>query len=125
MPESSAIAGRPVAAAAARALPSALWAKVVPVSGGSSIWSGSGSTSCGRISDCSSRSLWGLRVARIRRTALRGRGADRLHLGRPQLLDAGRREGEQLVERRARERRPLGRGLDLDEATVAGHDYVG
>jgi hypothetical protein len=36
IPESSAIAGAPVAAAAARALPSAFSANVSPVSGGSS-----------------------------------------------------------------------------------------
>ena len=51
------ITGGFVAVAAARALPSALSANVVPVSGGSATWSGSGSSSYGRISSESSRSL--------------------------------------------------------------------
>jgi len=45
IPESSATAGKPVAAAAVRALTSAFSAKVVPVSGGRSTESGSGTTS--------------------------------------------------------------------------------
>src|SRR5918911_2021871 len=41
-----------------------------------------------------------------------------------ELLDPERRQLEQLVEPPARERRPLGRRLHLDEACVAGHDDV-
>ena len=127
MPESSAIAGRPVAAAAARALPSALSANVVPVSGGSSTSSGSGSSSCGRSSSASSRSLCSLRVA-----------SDEPHgVSRPRppptasswaarsrsMPAAGERE--QLVERGARERGALGGRLHLDQPAVAGHHHVG
>ena len=55
---------RPVAACAARALPSAFSAKVSPVSGGSSTSSGSGSSSMPGSASRSSRSLCSLRVAR-------------------------------------------------------------
>ena len=44
IPESSAIASTPVAAAAVRALASALSAKVAPFSGPSSTWGGSGAS---------------------------------------------------------------------------------
>jgi hypothetical protein len=64
MPESSAIATRPVAAAAARALGSAFSAKVSPSSGGRVTSSGSGSTViCAAASmRLNSRTLCALRV---------------------------------------------------------------
>src|SRR5438132_822258 len=127
MPESSAIAGASVAAAAARALARAFAANVSPVSGGSSTPSGSGASSCSGSSAASSRSLCSLRVATtslMDRSDLAHGGPDSLELGGPQPLDAGGRELEQLVERRARERGALGGGLHLDEPAVAGHDHV-
>src|SRR4051812_12281941 len=127
MPESSAIATCPVAAAAARALISAFSSKVVPVSGGSTTSSGSGSTRCGASSGSNSRSLCALRVERTSSTVLGrsgDRGAECCLLGLAQPLDPGGAEGEQVVERGARERRALGGGLDLHEAAVAGHHHV-
>ena len=129
MPESSATAGMPVAAAAARALPSAFSANVSPVSGGSSTSSGSGTSSCGASRICrSSRSLCSLRVARTSLTLGAESGASPapppgLGGSRSCSMPAGGQR-QQLVERRARERRALGRGLDLDEAAVAGHHHV-
>ena len=52
------------------------------------------------------------------------RSADRLELRGPQLLDPGGREREQLVERRPRERRALGRGLHLDDLLVLAADGI-
>ena len=75
MPESSAIATSPVAAAAARALPSALPLNVSAVSGGSSTSSGRGTTSSGCISGSNSRSLCALRVASTSRIPLPPRQA--------------------------------------------------
>src|SRR5262245_52508142 len=73
MPLSSANAGRPVAAAAARALIRALPANVSPVSGGSVTSAGSGSTSTDPPSSRSnSRTLWELALAR---TSLAGAAA--------------------------------------------------
>src|SRR4051794_23001301 len=117
MPESSASAARPVAAAAARALISALAAKVSPVSGGSSTSGGSGSRPIVPPSiRSSSRSLWSLRVASTRRTEL---PRDRGGLGGAQTLDADLGEREQLVEMGARQRRALRGRLHLHEAAVA------
>src|SRR3954452_16282802 len=129
MPESSAKAGLPVASAATRAFTAAFSAKVSPVSGGSSTSSGSGITRCGAISGANSRSLWGLRVARTSSTAAsasaRRAGRERGLLRLAELLDPGGCKREQVVEGGARQRRALGRGLDLDETPVAGHDDVG
>src|SRR4051794_40728590 len=127
MPESSAIDGRLVAAAAARALISAFASNVSPVSGGSSISSGSGSSSTSGSRRWNSRGLWALRVASTTAAAMARSflpaGGLGLHLAQP--LDPVRGEREQLVEVGAAERRALGGGLDLDEAAVAGHDHVG
>src|SRR5215212_2728113 len=127
MPESSAIAGRFVASAAARALISAFSSNVSPVSGGSSTSSGSGSRSTSGSRRWNSRSLWALRVASttaaaMARSFLPASGLG-LHLAQP--FDPVRGEREQLVEVGAAERRALGGGLDLDEAAIAGHDHVG
>ena len=46
-------------------------------------------------------------------------------LGLAEALDPPLGEAEQLVERGARERRALGRRLDLDQAALAGHHDVG
>src|SRR3954451_22511455 len=119
MAESSATAGRPVATAAARALISAFSAKVVPVSGGSSIPAGKISSSCGRSSTESSRSLCGLREAstkRIGAASAERDGRNGLLLRHAQALDPGRGQGQQLVERRPGERGALAGGLHLDES---------
>src|SRR5436190_13497239 len=127
MPESSASAGMPVARAALSAFSRALSSNVSPVSGGSSTWSGSGTSSCPGRRAASSRTLCGLREARTSFTTVPASDrqcADRLLLRRAQALYPRSGEGEQLVERCARERRPLGSGLDLDEATVPRHHHV-
>jgi hypothetical protein len=111
--------GHPGRAAAARALPSAFSANVSPVSGGSSTSSGSATISCGAMSGPNSRTLWALRVERTSLT--RPRSPPPEH---PQVGDAARRELEERVEVRARQRRALGGGLDLDERALAGHDDV-
>ena len=122
MPESSAIAGRPVAAAAARALMSALAAYVSPSSGGVSTSSGSGSSVTAGSSRSNSRSLWALRVASSSRTAVYRTAAAWISRS---CFDAVLRERQQVVQVRARERGALGGRLDLDEPAVAGHDHVG
>src|SRR5215216_4718884 len=120
------MADRPVSAAAARAFFRAFSANVVPVSGASSTPAGSASSSYGCISAESSRSLWSLRVERISRTASAGRSRrNRVLLGGAKHRDPVGGEGEQRVERGARERGALRRGLHLHEATVAGHHHVG
>src|SRR5215208_5547477 len=129
MPESSANAGPPVARAAASALISAFSANDVPVSGGSSTSSGSGTTVCGGLRmRANSSSLCAFRVASISSMSpsdLPGQGgAHSFALGLAQLRDAGLGEREQVVERGARERRALGRRLHLDQAAVTGHDDV-
>ena len=87
--------------------------------------SGSGSSSYGRISSDSSRSLCSLRVARTSRTAQPAAAAATASSWAVRsALDPVGGEGEQLVERGARERRALGGGLHLDEAAVAGHHHV-
>src|SRR3954464_11871654 len=122
IPESSAIVTSPVAAWAARALISALASKLSPVSGGSTTSSGSGRRSTpGSNSDISASLCW-LRVARIK-AASRSRSRALLHL--PQAADPELGQAQQLIQRGARERRPLRRRLHLDEAAVAGHHHVG
>src|SRR3954451_12439547 len=123
MPESSASAGAPVAALAARAFSRAFSANVSPVSGGSSTSSGRGASSTSGSSRRNSRSLWALRVASTTGTA--AVLPDRFGLDGAQGLDPVGREREQLVEVRARERCALRRGLDLYQAAVARHDDVG
>ena len=124
IPESSAIAGAPVASAAARALISAFSSNVSPVSGGSSTASGSGSSGASGSSRWNSRSLWALRVARTSRAMPCGYPVALAWTARrPSMPALG--QGEELVEVRARERRALGGRLDLDEAAFAGHDDVG
>src|SRR3954471_14902832 len=113
MPESSASAGAPVAAGAAGPFSSAFSANVSPVSGGSSTSSGSPCSSTPGSSRRNSRSLWALRVASTTGTA--PALPDRFGLDAAQGLDPVGREREQLVEVRARQRRALRRGLDLDE----------
>src|SRR5215213_8166956 len=103
MPESSAIAARPVASAAARALISAFAAYVSPSSGGLGMPSGSGSSCTDGRSRSNSRSLWALRVASSSRMA--GASADGGGLELAQLVDAVLCQDEQLVQVRARERR--------------------
>src|SRR4051794_12059870 len=126
MPESSATAAFPVARAAVRAFVSALAANVVPVSGGSSTSAGSGTIRYGASSGSNSLSLCALRVASTSSTRPRsdhGRAERRL-LRLAQPLDARLTQREQLVQRRARERGALGRGLHLDQPAVAGHHDV-
>src|SRR5215208_2194773 len=130
MPESSANTGRPAASAAARALISAFSANDVPVSGGSSMPAGSSTTVCGGLRmRANSASLCALRLASISSMAasdLPGkRGAHSFGLGLAELGDSRLGQSEQLVERRAGERRALRRRLDLDQTAVAGHDDVG
>src|SRR5204862_968517 len=76
----------------------------------------------------SSRTLPGFSVARTsRRLEREGPLATRVEgllLHRDQAADAGARQCEQCIETRAVERRLLGRPLDLDELTGAGHDDV-
>src|SRR5215218_9249372 len=121
MPESSAMTVVPSAAAAARALPSAFSANVVPVSGGSSTSGGSATTSWGASSAANSCALWSLRVARtsfmvVLASSGGGRAArrDRLVLQHAQLRDAGLGEVQQLIKMRPAQRRAFGRGLNLD-----------
>src|SRR5436305_13336750 len=133
MLQSSAIATSPLARDAVRAFANAFSANVEPSSDGSSTQSGSGATDIpsGSSSRANSLSLWALRVAR-RRSRGEGTGeprsacrhSDRLVLKAAQALDPGRGECEQLVEVRARERCSLRGGLDLDEASLSGHDHV-
>src|SRR3954468_17271725 len=130
MPESSAKTGLPVASAAAFALISALASNESPVSGGSSMPAGSSTTVCGGLRmRANSSSLCALRLASISSMSpfcLPGEGgAHSFALGLAELGDAGLGECEQVVERRARERRALRGRLNLDEAAVAGHDDVG
>src|SRR4051794_15414916 len=92
----------PSAAAAARALPSAFSANVVPVSGGSSTSGGSGRTAWGASSASSSRALCSLRVARTSFTGSGGAaGGDRLVLQAAQRHDAELGQAQQLVQMRA------------------------
>ena len=112
IPESSAIAGRPVADAAARALGNAFEVNVSPSSGGSSIPSGSGSTvrPVGASRRVTSANLWRLRVAstsgdrsadgRLIPGSARGSsaGGDGLVLVGAQTVDPDPGEREQLVE---------------------------
>ena len=51
----------------------------------------------------------------------RAAGRDRLVLKHAQPSDAGLGEVQQLIEVRTAQRRALGRGLDLDQPTFAGH----
>src|SRR3954468_6654177 len=110
----------PSAAAAARALPSAFSANVVPVSGGSSTSGGSATTSCGASSAENSCALWSLRVARTSFMVVSNSGAgaraarrNRVVLEQAQPRDAGLGEVQQLIEMRTAQWRALGRGLDL------------
>src|SRR3954454_22153174 len=122
IPESSATTTSPVAAWAARALISALASKLSPVSGGSSTSVGSSCRSTPGSSSDISATLCLLRVARIK-TVSRSRSDPLLHL--PQAADPELGQAQQLIERSARERRPLRRRLHLDQAAVAGHHHVG
>src|SRR4051794_24695423 len=128
IPESSAIVTSPVAPWAARALISALASKLSPLSGGSTTSSGSCRRSMPGSNSDISASLCRLRVARITPPAppslcSASRSDPLLHL--PQATDAHLGQSEKLVQRGARERRPLRRRLHLDEAAVAGHHHVG
>src|SRR3954454_18117369 len=113
MPESSAIVTSPVASCAARALISALAAKLSPSSGGISNPAGNGFSSTVGSSSSISANLCRLPVARVStnfliaplagirlRCSLRDDSRDPLlHL--PQTGDAALREGQQLVQRSA------------------------
>src|SRR5262245_9590026 len=128
MPESSAIAGRPVAACAARALSSAFSLNVTASSGGSPTSGGSGSSCTPGRSSRSSRSLCSFRVATTRAIAARmsgGQRPERRLLRLPQRCDATLGQGEKLIQRRPRERGALRGRLHLHEAAVARHDHVG
>src|ERR1700760_2361957 len=122
-PESSAIAGRPVAADAWRALASAFSMNVTCGSSASgtpsSPWRTS-STPRPSNSACSSASFLALLEARTSFMSDAQRGL----LRHDQLADARVREIEQLVHLDAREGRAFGRALPLDEVTGAGHDDV-
>ena len=126
IPESSAIAGAPGGApprrAPCRARCRRRWCRSRAAARTSS---GSGSSSYGRISSASSRSLCSLRVARTSRTAQpAAAAATASSWAARSSRDPVGGEREQLVERGARERRALGGGLHLDQAAVAGHHHV-
>src|ERR1700761_2107572 len=123
-PESSAIAGSPVAADAWRALASAFSMNVMCGSSASvtpsSPWRTS-STPRPSNSACSSASFFALLEARTSFMASDSEGG---LLRDDQLADAGVGEVEQLVHLGARERGALGGALHLDEVAGAGHDDV-
>ena len=107
-------AAAPVAAAAARALGSALAANVVAGLGRQLDVVGQRDELVRRpAAPPSSRTLCALRVAR---TSLTGRRAATPPAGGLQGVDALGGERQQVVEMRARQRRALGRRLDLDRA---------
>src|SRR5881394_498573 len=120
IPESSAIVASPVASWTARALSSAIAAKLSPSSGGSSTPSGRPSNSTPGSSSRISRSLCLLPVAKIKGSSA---GYPLLHLAQPG--DAHLGEAEQLVKRGTGEWRLLRRRLHLDQTAVAGHHHVG
>ena len=119
----------PVAGAAARALPSAFSANVSPSSGGSSTLVGQRHRprAARAAARANSRRLCSLCVASsslTRPLIQTGAACDRLLLAPRAAARSRRRERQQLVEVRARERRALGRRLHLDQAAVAGHHDV-
>src|SRR6185437_9948945 len=140
-PESSETAGRPVYAAIARALSSALCANVLPVSAtsGASGNSSRPTSSPAKLASArmrlSSATLCAFLVASTtRRSATEGLGPRHrilqcrilqcrvLQAG--QLRAAGRAQVEQAVQQRAGERLALGGALDLDEVPGPGADHV-
>ena len=126
MPESSASAASPDAAAAWRALSSALSRKVVPVSSGVTIpKSVCGITSMSRAarSAANSRSLPALPLAS---TAFMGSAQrrDRLRLQREDLRQACRRQIQQGIQLMSAKGVAFGRALDFHEGAAAVHDHI-
>src|SRR4249919_1411084 len=132
MPESSETAGRPSAAATARAFNEAFSRYVAPVSSTSGNAAGSVFETVTHVTGqspqirASSRSLWWFRVA----IAIRSGRVIRTSAGEGVALDL-RERGDAVagqvqdgIELAARERLPLGRPLHLDERAGAGHDDV-
>src|SRR3984885_6451817 len=131
-PESSETAGRPVCAAIARALSSALSANVLPVSGTSGASGNSSRPTSSPRNPASARmrfssaTLCAFLVASTTRelTATERLGLQRHVLQAGQLRTAGRAQVEQAVQQRAGERLALGGALDLHEVTGPGADHV-
>src|SRR5689334_8518478 len=130
-PESSETAGRPVYAAIARALSSALSANVLPVSatsgasGKSSRPTSSPAKPASARMRLSSATLCAFLVASTtRRSATERLGLQGRVLQTGQLRAAGRAQVEQAVQQRAGERLALGGALDLDEVPGPGADHV-
>src|ERR1700730_9467649 len=131
-PESSDTAGRPVCAAIARALSSALSANVLPVSGTSGASGNSSRPTSSPRNPASARmrfssaTLWAFLVASTTRelTATERLGLQRHVLQAGQLGAPGRAQVEQVVQQRAGERLALGGALDLHEVPGPGADHV-
>src|SRR6185312_463996 len=143
-PESSETAGRPVYAAIARALSSALSANVLPVSatsgtpGNSSRPTSSPAKPVSARMRLSSATLCAFLVASTTRrcrggyggssprtlAATEGLGLQGYVLQAGQLRAAGRAQVEQAVQQRAGKRLALGGALDLDEVPGPGADHV-
>ena len=123
MPESSATASSPVAAASARALSSAFSSKVVPVSSTPVSWPTT-STSGPRMCWTSS-TLWALPVASSTRISAAAGGSLTISCCRAMIsVDARLGQAEQRVELGAGVGRALGGALHLDEAAERGHHHV-
>src|SRR5688572_1478278 len=129
MPESSARAGKPSAAAPASAFRRAFSRYVLPVSstsGQGPSWFSTVSHATGQSAQILviSRSLWALWDA----IAIRGGSAtsavERVVLDLRELHHTRRGEVEEVVQLRPIERRSLGRALHLDEGPRAGHHDV-
>src|ERR1700757_394959 len=132
-PESSDTAGKPVYAAIARALSSALSANVLPVSGTSGASGNSSRPTSSPANPASasmrlsSATLCAFLVASTTRVPACGTVVSvtkglRLHAG--QRGAAGRPQVEQAVQQGAGERLALGGALDLHEVPGAGTDHV-
>src|SRR6516164_9225253 len=132
-PESSAIAGSPLAPAAAFAFSAAFASKLSPVSSGSAMpsapaetaWIAKGASSA----DISSILpwLWLAMTSRspVKRRAIGSTDAERGPLLPRQLGDAGAGEPQHLGEQRLVERRTFGGRLDLDDPSPPGQHKVG
>src|SRR6516162_1951484 len=132
-PESSAIAGSPLAATAASAFNAAFASKLSPVSSGSAMPSAAAETvsmAKGARSAVISSTLPWLWLAMTSRSPMKSRAmasakAERCALAPGELGDAGPGELHHLGEEAIVEWRPLGRRLDLDDPARAGQHEIG
>src|SRR5271169_3609252 len=132
-PESSAIAGTPLAAAAAFAFNAAFASKLSPVSSGSAMPSAAAETASmakgAKRADISSTLPW-LWLAMTSRSPVKGRAiasteAERRTLAPGELGDTRPGELHHLGEEPVVEWSPLGRRLDLDDPARAGQHEIG